>query len=245
MSNWATRVFNKCARNARRHIAQPCLLCGDGGRHEGLCPPCRRDLPALEDPACPLCATPIPTGGVCGTCLVDPPRFDSVVGAYAYDFPLDRLIHSFKYGGELRLAELLGAALANRVPVGVDLVLPMPLSVARLRERGCNQALELARVVARLHRLPLAADACRRVIDTPPQALLPWRERARNIRGAFVCDADLRGLNVAVVDDVLTTGSTLNELARNLKRAGALAVHGWVVARAVPRVYQRAFQGFE
>jgi predicted amidophosphoribosyltransferase len=82
---------------------------------------------------------------------------------------------------------------------------------------------------------PLLPRACRKVIETPPQAALPWKERAKNVRRAFVCDADLRGARVAVVDDVMTTGATMNELARVLRKAGAVEVTGWVVARTLPR----------
>ena len=177
-------------------------------------------------------------GEICGACLAHPPRYDAVTAAYLYDFPIDALIQAYKYGGELRLARLFGEALAQRVCAPVDLLVPMPLSEERLRTRGYNQAMELARHVARARGIPVAARACRRVLDTPAQALLPWRERARNVRGAFVCDMNLTGLRVAVVDDVLTTGATLNELARNLKRAGATEVQGWVAARAAQRMYR-------
>ena len=114
-----------------------------------------------------------------------------------------------------------------------DLIVPMPLSAARLRERGFNQAQEIARLVGRLRDTEVATHLCRRVMETPPQATLPWKARASNVRGAFVCDRDLSGARVAVVDDVVTTGATLNELARVLKRAGAAHVSGWSVARAV------------
>jgi len=118
----------------------------------------------------------------------------------------------------------------------VDLIIPMPLAPLRLAERGFNQALEIARIVSRMKGIALAPTACRRVRESVPQATLPWQERARNIRGAFVCDMDLRGVRVAVVDDVLTTGATLNELARNLRKAGASEIQGWMVARAVKPV---------
>ena len=123
-------------------------------------------------------------------------------------------------------------------PAGIDLILPMPLAPTRLKERGFNQALELARPIAKKRQIRLDAHTVRRVRDTPPQAQLPWKERARNIQGAFGCDATsgthLAGLRIAVVDDVMTTGATLNELARVLKAAGAAHVTNWVVARTLP-----------
>lgn len=215
------------------------MLCAAASATRGLCSGCRRDLPALPQPACATCATPLTVPGVCGTCLRRPPHYDAVLAAHAYGFPLDRLIQRYKYGADVRLAPLLADLLAARVTSCPDLVLAMPLARRRLRERGFNPALELARAIARVHGGTLAVELCRRVIETPPQALLPWSARARNVRHAFVCDGDLRGLTVAVVDDVLTTGATLDELARVLKRAGAARVEGWVVARAVPRLWRR------
>jgi ComF family protein len=156
-----------------------------------------------------------------------------VTAAFIYAWPLAPLIHHYKYAGNLALAQLLGQALAAQAHRSVDYIIPMPLSPARLRERGFNQAQEIARVVSRATGIKLAAEACRRVRDSAPQATLPWKERAKNIRGAFVCDADFNGLRVAVIDDVLTTGATLNELARNLRKAGAAEIHGWVVARTM------------
>jgi ComF family protein len=156
-----------------------------------------------------------------------------VTAVFAYRFPVDRLVHGFKYRGNLAVGTMLGQALGAAVSERVDLIVPMPLAHKRLRERGFNQAQELARSVARVTGIPVAADICRKVIETQPQAALPWNERAKNVRAAFVCDADLSDKKVAVVDDVMTTGATLNELARNLRRAGALEVSGWVVARAL------------
>jgi ComF family protein len=233
------RFFNKCARRARAAIGEPCVLCGLPGARHGVCPACAADLPTLPVSACAVCAAPLASGDVCGACLTNPPRYDRVVAAYVYDFPVDALIQAFKYGGELRLSRLLGSALASCANIRVDVLVPMPLSDERLRARGYNQALEIAREVGRSRAIPVWPRACRRVIDTPAQALLPWRERPRNVKGAFVCDAEVAGLRVAVVDDVLTTGATLNELARNLKRAGAAEVHGWVAARAVQRLFRR------
>ena len=182
---------------------------------------------------CPQCATPTPQGKVCGACLAESPAFTTVTAAYAYAWPLAPLIQQFKYAGNLALARLLAEPMCAAIPAPVDLVIPMPLASSRLRERGFNQALELARYASAATGTALAASACRRVLDGAPQAQLPWRQRAKNIRGAFVCDADLAEMRVAVVDDVITTGATLNELARTLRKAGALEVHGWMVARTL------------
>jgi len=143
------------------------------------------------------------------------------------------LIQSYKYGGDLTLAPILAAMIEPVRDGCVDVLVATPLSPARLRERGFNQAHELARHLARRCRVPVLPNAVRRVTDTAPQAALPRKERAQNVRGAFVCDADLTGLHVGVVDDVMTTGATLNELAKNLKYAGAARVSGCVVARTL------------
>ena len=180
-----------------------------------------------------MCALPLPSGSVCGDCLEHHPAYDSVAAVYCYAFPVDALVRALKYHGDLTLAPLLGNHLAREAKAQVDAIVPMPLATARLRERGFNQAHELARHIGRTLGLPVLGAACRKVADTAPQAALPWAERARNVRAAFVCDIDLSGKRVAVVDDVMTTGATLNEVAGNLKRAGAAYVSGWVIARTL------------
>ncbi|MCE2998975.1 MAG: ComF family protein [Betaproteobacteria bacterium] len=155
--------------------------------------------------------------------------------ACRYAFPLDGLIQQAKYSGRLHLLRGLASLLAGCAPADADVIVPMPLSAARLRERGYNQALELARLAAMALDAPVDATACIKLRDTAPQSRLPWPERRRNIRGAFVTLAELRGKHVVVVDDVLTTGSTLDELAGSLKKAGAASVCGWVVARTAAR----------
>lgn len=233
MSNWQRTILNNCTRLAQAILPERCVLCDAAAIETSLCERCYAALPWLPAAQCPQCAVPTSEGLLCGSCLAHPPRFDAIRAAFAYEWPLAPLIHRYKYGSNLALARLFAHCLAARVRTAVDLVIPMPLADERLAERGFNQALEIARGVCRRKGLGLAADACRRVRATAPQATLPWKERARNIRGAFVCDADLSGLRVAVVDDVLTTGATLNELARNLRKAGAREIQGWVVARTV------------
>lgn len=234
MSNWRAAVFDHCAKLARRVLPQACVLCGTGATNASrFCAPCFAALPRIAEQRCRICALPLTSGWVCGACLAEPPRYDGVCAPYAYDFPVSALIHAYKYGGNLSLAGVLAREVAESAVDELDALIPMPLSAARLRERGFNQAQELARDIGRRLRLPVLARACRKVRDTAPQAALEWGARSRNVRGAFVCDADLAGLRVGVVDDVMTTGATLDELARVLKRAGAVEVRGVIVARTL------------
>jgi ComF family protein len=227
-------IFDRCLRSVQRALPADCALCGVASGPQRLCNDCDAALTRLSPTACRICALPLTAGDLCGHCLSAPPTYDGVRAAFVYAFPLDALIQKYKYGGDLTLAPLLGQLLGRAPCAEVDAVIPMPLASGRLRERGFNQAQEIARLAARVRRLPVLPRACRKVNETPPQATLPWAERARNVRGSFVCDVDLTGRRIAIVDDVMTTGSTVSELARVLKRAGAEAVHVWVLARALP-----------
>jgi ComF family protein len=240
LSNRASLVFDRCIRIAQTAWPTACVLCGDRVRvrtsgDRSFCGACEASLPLLPAEHCRICAIPLAAGEVCGACLEHPPVYDAAIARHTYAFPVDALIHAYKYGGELALAPVLARSLTWNAALGADVLVPMPLSESRLRSRGFNQAHELARHIGRKLRIPVLRSAVRKVIETGPQAALPWKARARNVRGAFVCDASLSGLHVAVVDDVMTTGATLNELARILKAAGAARVSGWVVARTLPR----------
>lgn len=216
-------------------LAQDCLLCGQTSASELLCRVCAGDLPRLPADRCPRCALPTPGSELCGRCLTRALHYDRTLAAFNYGFPLDKLIQAFKYAHRLALAPFLGRELAAlAAEVEADLVIPLPLHPTRLRERGFNQALELARPVAVSLRLPLDARTCSRNRPTPPQAGLPWKERAKNIRGAFHCAGDLSGRRILLVDDVMTTGASLDECARTLKLHGAAEVTLLVVARALP-----------
>lgn len=213
-----------------------CLLCGANSGTGQLCGACRSDLPWHRLPQCPQCAIPTPDGQVCGACLKHPPAFDRSRAALAYAFPLDRLIPRLKYNGQLAIAPALGECLADAVASGPapDCLIPMPLHARRIRERGFNHATEIAREAAKRLGLPLDTESCQRIRDTPPQMGLKHDARRRNVRGAFICTGDVRGKRIALVDDVMTTGTSLDELAATLKQAGALEVETWVVARTLP-----------
>jgi len=211
-----------------------CFLCR-GKSAALLCAACDADLPRLGEGLCPRCALTSPAGAVCGRCLVQPPAYDATHAAIAYAFPGDVLIQALKFRGELALAPLLGDLLSKRVSnENIACVVPVPLSAERLRRRGYNQALEIARTVATATGARLAPETCQRTRDTSEQMELPIDERARNVRGAFECPRLVEGANVAVLDDVMTTGATLHEVAAALKRAGAARVVNWVVARTFP-----------
>jgi ComF family protein len=225
-------------RKVIEHIlpAQPCVLCGRM-THDGLwCGACDQVLPYLDTPLCPVCGLPTPAGEVCGQCLKRPPMFTSTVAVFGYSFPLDKLIHLMKYGEQLSLAHAFAKKLAQCVDTDAlpDYLIPMPLHPEKLRERGFNQSLLLAARIARDHDLKLLPDACQRVRDTLPQSALPWKERKKNVRNAFRCDIDLTGKRVALVDDVLTTGASLDALAAEVRQRGAIEISAWVVARTLP-----------
>ncbi len=227
-------MLSTLSRNLLAWTGGDCLLCGEESGPELLCAACAAELPALAE-HCPQCALPSPAGAVCGSCLDRPPHYDRTLALWRYEFPCDRLVQALKYRARLALSGFFARSLASRPLPEVDLIVPMPLHPKRLAERGFNQALEIARGLARRLGRPIEPRGVLRVKDTPPQTRLPYEERAKNVRGAFLCKLDLSGASVAVVDDVMTTGATLNELARALKRAGATRVENFVIARTVPR----------
>lgn len=187
-----------------------------------------------------MCALPTPGGELCGHCIKTPAYFQHTTAVFGYTFPLDKLIQALKYGERLELVNSLADTLAQQTKVIPDCLLAMPLHPARLRERGFNQSLELARRIGKKLSIPLSLNTCVRVRDTPPQSSLSRTARNKNMRQAFACTQDfgtqnLAGQHIAIVDDVMTSGASLNEVARTLREAGAKEVSAWVVARALPR----------
>ncbi|WP_334157981.1 ComF family protein [Oryzomicrobium sp.] len=232
-------------------LPRECPLCG--GRLapssdavlDLLCAGCRADLPQLPDARCPVCASPSAGNQPCGACLRHSPRFDATFSVWPYAYPVNGLIQALKYGSRLDLAAPLAQALlaelehpdsaqARYWPVtGWDAVIPVPLHDERLRERGYNQAQELARPLARLLCRPLWDDALHRVRATPSQAGESREERLKGVRAAFVAAEKVAEQRVLLVDDVMTTGATADACAHALKVAGATAVGVAVVARTL------------
>jgi ComF family protein len=229
-------------------IPSSCAVCGISD-DAAICSMCRIQFFASARHRCAQCAAPLPnmpaaTATKCGECLRQPPAFDATIVATDYAPPVDRLVLALKFGNQLALAPAFARILRDALPNERQLPLPVlltavPLGNRRLAERGFNQALEIARPLSRALGIALDRDLVARLRDTRAQALLHPDERRKNIRHAFVlpggAPARVRGRHIGVVDDVITTGETLNELATTLKRAGAVRVTNFVFARTIPR----------
>lgn len=216
----------------RRFPTATCRLCGDASRDDReLCEPCAQDLPR-NLACCRCCALPIPVPGLCGECTRRLPAFDAAYVPFTYDPPFTAWIPALKFHGSLAVGRLLGQLLRQELAHGdrqpPDAIIPVPLHASRLRQRGFNQAIEIARAVdPRLVR----HDIAHRRRNTPPQTHLDATARRRNLRQAFSYDGPIFE-RVALLDDVVTTGATVGELARAIKAAGVQWVEVWAVARA-------------
>lgn len=225
-------------------LRQSCMLCANhkGGEH-GVCGDCLQSLPWHTAPKCPQCGL-LSDGLICGHCLQSSPSFDATHALFSYEYPLDRLLQHYKYRETLHLADTFASLFIKNLlnanlnqPSKIDLIIPMPMHNERLKQRGFNQALEIARLISNSSKIKLDYTSCQRTRLSPPQASLPLKDRIKNIQGVFECNKNLQGLKIALVDDVMTTGASLNELAKTLKQAGAAHVECWVIARTLPRSY--------
>lgn len=212
-----------------------CLWCGSDGAVGGACEGCKADLP-WNRVACPRCAQPMPVVATCAKCLKRPPAFDSAWTAFVHVEPVRRGVHRLKYGAQFEqsrvLGRLMGRQAAARGETLPDLLIPVPLPRRRLFLRGYNQAQELARAVSRACGIPVDAGAAVLVRSPGDQIGQTAAQRRRNLRGAFRIEQDLGGRHVALIDDVMTTGATLDALARAARRAGAARIEAWALARA-------------
>ena len=228
---------------AYRLLPTQCVVCELHARAPAtsICTHCEADFFAASLVRCERCAIRISDGKpgaqrMCGRCLTTMPHFDATTTLADYVSPVDGMVMAMKFTARLDLADLFGRLLARRWSALPDaapdaIVIPVPLAFERVRQRGFNQSSHIARAFAAAAARPLVVDRLLRVRHTPPQLSLALNERRRNVRGAFAVEGRLDGRNVFVVDDVMTTGSTLDEVARALKRAGAAHVHNLIVAR--------------
>lgn len=214
-----------------------CVLCHAValGAH-ALCGRCEAALPRIHT-ACLRCGIPLPISSVCGPCQIRPPPYDRAVAAMEYGAVPRWLIQRFKFHGHLPYGRVLSGLMVARLqresaPLP-ELLLPVPLHPARWRTRGFNQAEELARDIGRELHIPVVSDVLARVVATRDQAGLAARERRRNVTSAFAITRPLAARSVAIIDDVMTTGSTVGALAQVLRAAGVEHIGVWVAARAV------------
>lgn len=239
LSNLCRYIIDSCPL-----FEQHCQLCGQRATRHGLCEPCRQQLPRHQGHRCPICQAPAASAQApCGDCQGRHPAFSHLYSAYDYDYPLEGLITRCKYAPSPALqgvlASLMPQALLHaqngagyRLP---DLVVPVPLAAARLRERGFNLPDALARALADTMRVRFDDQLCWRKRNTDSQAALNRRARLKNVRDAFGVKRRCDGLYIAIVDDVASTGATLHSLAKTLRKSGAKQVDAWVLARAIVR----------
>jgi ComF family protein len=237
-----TKVDGCLARLGRWLLAPQCLLCGEpGAEGRDLCRRCYEALPWNRS-ACLRCGLPLPAPApACGACLVAPPPYTATQAAFVYAFPVDRLLPRLKFHADLAAGSVLADVMlpAFAAAERPEALVPVPLHRGRLRQRGYDQALELARPLARSLGLPLPSHWLRRVRVTDAQSELDARHRRSNLRGAFACERFRDPpRHVALFDDVMTTGSTVAEASRALLAAGVERVDVWVVARA-PRISEK------
>ncbi|MCP4700381.1 MAG: ComF family protein, partial [Gammaproteobacteria bacterium] len=214
-------------RQAIRNILpQCCFLCGGPTREAGFCDRCLADLPWLEG-GCPCCREAMSVPQICGKCQQNPPAFTRVEGLFRYDFPVNKLIVAGKFHEDLATLAVLGRLMARRIhiPVKPDVLIPVPLHKKRLRNRGYNQSMELAKPIARTTGIPLDSSVCERIRNTRPQVGLSGEDRRKNVRGAFkTARLDPAWRYVVLIDDVITSGRTVREIAKIFVQAGVQRV---------------------
>lgn len=232
MSNLFSVFLNK-------YLPTQCLLCA-GIIHSppqpganSICPACQAQLPYWQaSESCPQCGRPDCDGYVCGQCLAKPPAFDQTLAIFLFQEPIKSLIHAGKFARQWGIFNSLTEQFASTLPpITADCIVPLPLHPRRLGERGFNQALEIAQWLAPQLAIPLRPQLLRRVRDTEHQARLSAQARWKNLRSAFACQAHCAGKTIIVVDDVMTSGASLQAAAKALKQAGASTVINIVLAR--------------
>lgn len=230
---------NNLIQNVKRFIFPIiCILCGNFTKTAlSICNECSTDLPFIIE-ACKLCGIQLTTTAICGACLETPPPYAATIAVFNYQYPIDKLISRLKFSGNLTVANAIGEVMARTILLQLnsindrpDCIMPIPLHPKRIVERGFNQALEIARPIAKVTRIPIDFKSCYRKEPTQAQSLIPAHERAKNIKNAFALKKAINYRHVAILDDVVTTGSTVREFAKLLRRNGVERIQVWCCAR--------------
>ena len=216
-----------------------CVLChSPTSRSFDICSACECDLPRLSS-RCVICAAPlhVDTEQCCGACLHEPPPFDHTIALWQYDFPTNKLILDLKFHAKLVNARIISELFIKQLQRHYEkknmpeCIIPVPLHKKRLHERGFNQAIEIAKPIAKQCKIPLEITLCHRTRATQAQSSLPAKKRQQNIKGAFDLTRPCEYKHIAILDDVVTTGHTIREMCRGLKKAGVERIEVWCVAR--------------
>ena len=230
-------TFSQLIGRIEKHISEPCQLCDAKTVHPSLlCAGCYSDLPSYHA-RCTICAIPLNNQqSLCGQCLANRPAFDRVYSPFLYQAPISNLIHKLKYQHQfynLRLlSKFMSDHLHDHMQTRPDALVPVPLHPKRLRQRGFNQASELAARISKETGIPMSNNIIRRLRYTEAQTGLKPRQRKSNLAGAFTVGNKFLPPKILIVDDVMTTGATASEMAKCLKRHGAISVEIITVARA-------------
>jgi ComF family protein len=238
------RLIHYVEKLSRWLLPFTCLFCHfPSQRPLDLCEPCHRQLPIIPH-FCYRCAASLKdtNASLCEDCDRFPPPFDRTYALFSYEECIKRLILKLKFQQDLKNARLLGELLTSKIKQEwyqnktlPSVIIPMPLHIKRLQERGFNQALEIARPISHILQLPIDTTSCERIKYTQPQAKLPAEKRLENIKNIFIIHKNFSHQHIAILDDVMTTGYTITELAYSLKNAGARQIDIWCCARAVLR----------
>lgn len=233
-------MINNWLNIIQEYIIPPsCIFCLSHGDHGmDICQHCRQQI-IENNHCCYRCGSifeeTIPTPSLCGHCLSQPPAFDQTYAPYAYQGLIQHLVIGLKFHRQFKNARLLGNLLTQNISRNIitpEVLMPVPLHPSRYKERGFNQAIEIARTVSKQLTIPLDLQTCIRIRDTEHQTQLNAKARRKNLKNAFQTRQTLSARHIAIIDDVMTTGSTSRELANCLKKAGAERIDVWVCARA-------------
>lgn len=217
-----------------------CPVCGndsDSHAHNPVCAACWKGINPHSGPECLICGLPVSSDVAlrCGSCLEKPPYFSRIIYYGIYDGTLRKAIHLLKFKGIKRLARPMAGLLSGLPIPAADGIVPVPLHSARLRDREFNQTALIGRHLSRFTGMPLLLDVLKKKRETPPQTDVTGKERLKNVKDSFTVTKDVTGLRIVIVDDVITTGATVDECARVLIKAGAESVFVVALARSMPR----------